>query len=146
MQSWFDSSKSSNDYTCYMLYLEHGGDIMNKEYRTDIEIKSDIKSAGKTFIAFRMADMLNNINRMDSQIQKTKLIEEYFDNQIGTFDKDIRGTTTRVNSLIRIIKADKVEYALNEVISSKIDSVAISFAKDTLRKIQSGEIKLPELI
>ena len=48
-----------------------------------------------------------------------KLIEKYFENQEGYSDKDIKGTRIRVNSTIKIIKENNIEYVLNKIIESK---------------------------
>lgn len=118
-------------------------------YRENIEInKVDraIHSAGKAFLGFRMEDLLLRTDELDDSIQKEQLIKEYFQNQIGSSDKTIYGTTIRVNAAIKIIKADMVLYALKKITgSTKTAPIAISKAKETIRKIECGELILPQL-
>lgn len=120
---------------------------MKKENRSVENIKNDIRSAGQSFLGIRMRDLLNRIDELDDKDSKTKLIEEYFNNQVGTYDKNIGGTRTRVNSAIRIIKAEKVEYVLSMINGSdeRVIPEAVQMAKQTLADIYTGKIKLPVL-
>ena len=120
---------------------------MKKESRNIAKIEDDILSAGKTFLGQRLSDMLGRIAELDDRNLKNKLIEEYFYNQLGTYDKNIGGTRTRVNSVVRIIKSEKVLYALGLIDGSdiRVHPEAVANAKDTIRKIESGEILLPNL-
>lgn len=109
-------------------------------------VDEKINSAGKSFLAFRMEDLLRRIGELDNRTLKKELIEEYYNNQIGAYDSDNSGTTTRVNAAIRIIKADKVLYALKKIAySAKTNSTAIARAKQVIRKIECGELTLPHL-
>lgn len=120
---------------------------MNKEPRTIEKIDDDIRSAGQTFLGIRLSDMLGRIVELDDRNLKNKLIEEYFNNQIGTYDEKIGGTRTRVNSAVRIIKAEKVLYALKKIDGSdpRVLPEAVVNAKETIRKFENGEIILPTL-
>ena len=60
-----------------------------------------------------------NIEKLKIKEEKIKLIEKYFENQEGYSDKDIKGTRIRVNSTIKIIKENNIEYVLNKIIESK---------------------------
>ena len=131
-------------FTHLMLF---SGGIMHRENREISKIDKDIKSAGQTFLGFRMEDLLLRADELDNKELKKQLIMEYFKYQIGTFDLKISGTNTRVNSAIRIIKADKVLYALKKIDGSnpKVVPDAVLKAKDTIRKIECGELALPNL-
>ena len=120
---------------------------MKKDSRSEQKIKDDIKSAGQSFLGMRMADLLNRISELEDNILKKDLIQEYYENQIGTFDKKIDGTRIRVNAAARIIRADKVIYALSVIdgSDSRVLQEAVIKAKDTISKIKSGEIPLPKL-
>lgn len=120
---------------------------MKRKSRSESKIDDDIRSAGQSFLGIRMSDLLGRISELDDRDQKKKLIEEYYENQIGTYDKNMGGTSTRVNSAIRIIAADKVVYALSKIdgSDSRVLAEAVENAKDTIQKIKSGTIKLPEL-
>lgn len=115
--------------------------------RSDSKILDDIKSSGKNYLGLYMEDILLHTHELEDKILKNKLIERHYEEQKGFSDKSSSGTRTRVNSLIRIIQANKVIYAL-ELINesdSRITDVAIKKAKDTIKRINFGEIKLPTL-
>lgn len=120
---------------------------MEKESRSINKINDDIKSAGQSFLGLCMEDLLTRINELDDKASKSKLIEEYHLNQHGYYDKDAGGTRTRVNSAIRIIKAEKVLYALEQLDESnpRVLPEAVSKAKESIKKIYTGELKLPNL-
>ncbi len=120
---------------------------MKREERSNEKIKCDIKSAGQSFLGIHIADLLNRTLELDDKELKKVLIQEYYDNQIGTFDKEISGTQTRVNAVSRIIRADKVIYALSMIdgSDSRVLQEAVIKAQDTLLKIKSGQIQLPVL-
>jgi len=118
---------------------------VEKEYRSIDKVNDDIKSAGKSFLGLYMADLLARIKELDDKVLKNRLIEEYHSNQYGYYDKDIGGTRTRVNAAIRIIKAEKVLYALEQIngSNSQVLPEAVAKAKETIMKIRAGELQLP---
>ncbi len=118
---------------------------MNYKARSISQIKADIKSAGKSFISFNIEDMLSRLPELDDKVKKEHLIEEYYENQTGFYDKEIGGTRTRVNSVIRIIRANQVQYTLEEIIEndSRVDPKAIKVVQTLLSKIGNGEFTLP---
>lgn len=120
---------------------------MKKEERTIQKIEDDVKSAGQTFLGMRMGDLLCRIPELDDKERKKDLIQEYYENQIDTYDKDFSGTRIRVNAAARIIRGDKVIYALSLIDGSdpRVLPEAVGRAKDTISKIESGEIPLPKL-
>ncbi len=120
---------------------------MEKQERSINKIEDDVRSAGQTFLGLRMEDLLIRVAELDDKVAKNKLIEEYYESQVGTRDGAMGGTRTRVNSAVRIIKADKVLYALSLIdgSDSRVLPEAVMKAQDTIRKIKSGEIKMPQL-
>ena len=78
-----------------------------------------LQSAGISFFVNRVEEILLNIEKLKIKEEKIKLIEKYFENQEGYSDKDIKGTRIRVNSTIKIIKENNIEYVLNKIIESK---------------------------
>lgn len=121
---------------------------MKKKSRSLDKIKDDIKSAGKSFLGLKMADLLVRSKELEDRVSKRKLIEEYHSHQYGYYDKGIGGTSTRVNAAIRIISAEKVVYALGQIdgSDSRVLPEAVTKAKDTIRKINSEELRLPNLV
>lgn len=120
---------------------------VNRELRSINKINDDIKSADQTFLGLYMADLLTRINELDDKVLKEKLIQEYFENQKYFSDKDLGGTRTRINAAIRIIKAEKVIYALEQINGQNPRALAeaVEKSKDTLIKINNGELSLPNL-
>lgn len=120
---------------------------MEKIPRSIEKINDDIKSAGQSFLGLYMGDILYRISELEDKTRKTKLIEGYYSNQHGFYDKDISGTRVRVNAAIRIIKAAKVVYALEQIdgSDSRVVPEAVYNAKETLKKIETGELILQKL-
>jgi len=114
---------------------------------TDSQFIRTYRSAGLWFVGMYMEAFLLRINELRDDLLKTKLVEEIYNNGENTFDKNIGGTRTRVNCLAKIIEAGRVEEALKIVIDSdrvkKENPDAFYCAKDLLRRIQSGEFKVP---
>lgn len=101
---------------------------MKKKSRSLDKIKDDIKSAGKSFLGLKMADLLVRSKELEDRVSKRKLIEEYHSH--------------------RIISAEKVVYALGQIdgSDSRVLPEAVTKAKDTIRKINSEELRLPNLV
>ena len=120
---------------------------MEKEPRSVDKINDDIKSAGQSFLGLHMADLLTRIKELDDKVLKSKLIDEYHSCQHGYHDKDTGGTRTRVNAAIRIIKSEKVLYALEQIDGSdpRVLPEAVTKAKETIIIIQTGKLRLPDL-
>lgn len=120
---------------------------MKFEQKSEHRIDADIRSAGQGFLGYRFEDLLSCVNELDDRGVKKKLIEEYYENQQGCYDKDIGGTRTRVNAAVRIIKADKVEYTLAKIDGSnrQVKEEAITRAKSLLSRIRNKQFTLPEL-
>jgi len=78
-----------------------------------------LQSAGMSFFVERVEEILLNINNLKTKEEKSKLIRKCFENQERYFDKNISGTRVRVNSVIKIIEENSVEYVLNKIIKSK---------------------------
>ena len=56
---------------------------MKFKARTDEKIYDDVKSAGQSFLGLRMENLLVRVNELDDKENKKKLIEEYYENQVG---------------------------------------------------------------
>ena len=114
--------------------------------RSDSKILNDIKSAGKNYLALNIEYVLLNIDDMEDMDFKNKVINKQFQEQKGFSDKDISGTRTRVNALLRIIYANKIIYALEQINKDdpRILDEAFEEVQNIITKIKSKEIKLPE--
>jgi len=114
-----------------------------KVCRSIDKIDDDIESAGQSFLGFYLGDIIKRFSEFDDRTSKNKIINEYFKSQNGFYDNHIENTRVRVNAAIRIIKACEVKYALKKIDGFKVDPRAVNKAKETLRKIISGELRLP---
>lgn len=117
---------------------------MNYQARSEDKVLCDIKSAGMNFIAYRVADMLSRTNELgERSVEKKQLIHEYYTYQTGYYDSDQAGTQIRVNATIRIIRADKVLFSLEQIINStdpRVLPVAKERAAQTVTQINNGEL------
>lgn len=121
------------------------GDDMQESQIADT-VEDLIRSAGLSFLGIRLEDLIRRAAELEDKAAKAALVQEYFENQIGTKDSQIGGVRTRVNAAVRIMKAGKVEEVLNMVAgaTTKVLPEAVAAAKEALRKIQSGELALPK--
>ena len=118
--------------------------LMKRKYRNNKQINNAIKSAGKTFLGYQTENVLRSIENGSSM---NSIIEELYKNQFGFTDAEIIGTSKRVKALFRIIQADSVIYALSQIdrITFQKFPQSLTRAKETIEKINSGELKLPHL-
>lgn len=118
---------------------------MEKVSRSMDKINDDIKSAGQSFLGLHFEDIIRRFPELEDRTLKNKIIEEYYKKQYGFFDKNEGGTRTRVNAAIRIIRSGQVVNALKiiNVSDPRVAPEAVDSAKETLRKIQVGELALP---
>jgi hypothetical protein len=112
--------------------------------RIDSKIDRAIRSAGKSFLAYNLGELINRSNELNDKNRKKKFIESLYLNQKGFYDKDISGTNTRVSSALKIINANKVEDVLNILLyeSDKLDAEAKIKVEQTLRGIKSRNSKV----
>ncbi|MGL4876116.1 MAG: hypothetical protein ACRC30_15865 [Clostridium sp.] len=83
---------------------------------TEDQFKRAYQSAGVGFICKHIKFFLENRTRLEDKEEKRKIIEEIFQN---SNDRYITGTRTRVNALLKIVQADRVNDGLNDILKSK---------------------------
>ena len=117
---------------------------MRRKERDLIQIDRDISTAGKSFLGLYMEYVLTLI---EEGFNQHDIIDKLHSIQVGFRDKDREGTRVRVNALFRIVQAEKVLYSLQAVLDSpkKLSKGAKDKARETIDKINSGEIELPNL-
>ena len=117
---------------------------MERIDRSNDKINQDIDNAGKTFIGLYMEHILIQIN---DGFTKNDIVDRLYKNQVGFYDKGNDGTNTRVLAIYRIIKADKVIYALRQIVNSNytISKQVKVRAEETIHKIEKGSLRLPNL-
>ncbi|WP_433745143.1 hypothetical protein [Falsibacillus pallidus] len=101
-------------------------------------LKRNIASAGVWFVGEYTGLILEQFNRLESDKNyKNNFIETIFHQQ-GR-DKDLGGTRTRVNAVMRIIKSNQAKEALEYVVhSSRLEigePKAVQKAQDALTNI-----------
>lgn len=85
----------------------------------DARTKRDIESAGAWFVGGYSQELYTNLQRIQNEpLYKREIIQRIFE-ETGR-DSDIGGTTTRVNSLLRIIERRDIPDALRYVINSRM--------------------------
>lgn len=93
-----------------------------------------------------MEVFLLRIDELRDSNKKTKLIEEIYNNGQGS-DKEVGGTRTRVNCLLRIIEAGREIEALEVAVTSERlrndFPDAAKQAEDLLKRIQCDDFVIP---
>ena len=85
----------------------------------DPRTKRDIESAGAWFVGGYSQELYTNIQRIQNEpLYKREIIQRIFE-ETGR-DSQVRGTTTRVNSVLKIILRDDLPDALRYVINSRM--------------------------
>ena len=85
----------------------------------DARTKRDIESAGAWFVGGYSQELNTNLQRIQNEpLYKRDLIQRIFE-ETGR-DSQVRGTTTRVNSVLKIILRDDLPDALRYVINSRM--------------------------
>ncbi|QBP39714.1 hypothetical protein [Paenisporosarcina antarctica] len=101
-------------------------------------VKRAIESAGCWFVGYYAAQVFDNYNRLETdRMYKKIFIQNIFEKDQR--DRTIGGTGTRVNSLMKIVRMNKVPEAMKYLIQSKRlnheDPKAVEMAKDMIRKL-----------
>jgi len=118
---------------------------MDRVVLSDAEVLRALRSAGFSFFVLKVEDMLSRTRELDDKLLKDKLTEEYFETQSGFKDSKSSGTRVRVNSTYRIIRANRVEDALEMIINiGTSNSLYVEKAKEIKQKIEKGEIAVPQ--
>lgn len=117
---------------------------MGKRITNHFELKDACRSASLGYIGSFMLEVIKRRDEWENPNTKQSFIESMFDEYSG-WDKDVFGTRTRVNVMIRIIESRKVEDALRLVIDAddrKLDCPQAKInAKIILNMIEKGDLK-----
>ncbi|QGM30149.1 hypothetical protein GI482_07065 [Bacillus sp. N3536] len=106
----------------------------------DKTLKRAIESAGCWFVAHYTSEVLNNYPSLETnRAFKKSFTQTIFEKEQR--DRTIGGTQTRINSLMKIVRINKVPEAMEYIIQSKRlnqeDPKSVEMAKDMLRKFNS---------
>ncbi|MFS0661296.1 hypothetical protein AB1L07_20975 [Niallia alba] len=107
----------------------------------DTNWKRNLESAGGWFVGEYASLIISKFRQLENDKEiKKEFIQNIFHSQ-GR-DKDYGGTRTRVNAVLRIIKSDQIEEALEYIVCSermkKEEPRAVQNAKETLMQIKSS--------
>ena len=82
------------------------------------ELKDVCRSAGLWYVGSFMGEFIKRKAEWKDETKKAAFIQSMFEEYEG-IDKNISGTTTRVNAMIRIIESDKVVDAMHLVLEAE---------------------------
>ena len=120
---------------------------MNNFLLTDDELIESIECASPWFVGLYMETFLNNLSFLSNRQYKNE-----FTNDIHRYDpilieESILDIYNRVESLLRIIKGNRVKDALNIVIDYDTDSIYDIYARQEaiylLALINNGKMNVP---
>ena len=118
----------------------------SKEIKNYFELKDVCKKATPYFVGSFMLEMIKRRKEWENPETKTAFIKSLYEEYFAWDEKcEMERIRNRVNAVIRIINARRVEDALQYVIDSdnrKIDMMAAKEnAIETLALIKSGKLK-----
>ena len=88
-----------------------------KPIENHFELKKVCRNAGLWYVGSFMGEFIKRKAEWKDETKKPAFIQSMFEEYEGS-DKNISGTTTRVNAMIRIIESDKVVDAMNLVLEA----------------------------
>ncbi len=106
---------------------------------TDGKMLKDLQSAGGWFVGLYTGIIQSQLERLETDREYKKRFIQKIHESEGR-DKDLGGTTTRVNSVIRIVRSQKARAALEYVRHShrirESDPLAVVYAAVTLDEMK----------
>ena len=88
-----------------------------KPITNHFELKDVCRNAVLWYVGSFMGEFIKRRAEWQDETKKAAFIQSMFEEYEG-IDKDISGTTTRVNAMIRIIESDKVVDAMHLVLDA----------------------------
>ena len=117
---------------------------MSKPISNHFELVDVCRSAALWYVGSYMLEFLMRQEQWKDPDTKESFIRYMFE-EYGGSDKDLSGTRTRVNAMIRIIESRKVEDALKLVLEADEAKLGCEQSKlnaqETLDRIQNGKIQ-----
>lgn len=119
---------------------------MSELISNHFELVDACRSAGLWYVGSYMLEFLMRKEQWENPETKQSFIRYMFTEcGDGVCDKDIAGTRTRVNAIIRIIESRKVEDALELVLEADDSKLGCTEskvnAKETLARLRDGRIR-----
>lgn len=102
---------------------------------TDEELERAINTCGKNFLALHVEDIATHHDELSPRGSQPKdqRVRQYYREQHGFYSKDEPGIRSRLNAVLRIIRAGRTGDALESVLTD--DVRILPEAKETARKL-----------
>ena len=121
---------------------------MNNLHLSDDELVESFESANPWFVGLYMETFLNNLSFLSNQQAKNEFTSDIHRYDPILIDENILDIYNRVESLLKIIKGDRVLDALKMVLDYDTDSIYDIYAREEaiylLALIKNGKITLPK--
>lgn len=121
---------------------------MNNLHLSDDELVESFESANPWFVGLYMETFLNNLSFLSNQQAKNEFTSDIHRYDPILIDENILDIYNRVESLLKIIKGDRVLDALKMVLDYDTDTIYDIYAREEaiylLALIKNGKITLPK--
>lgn len=121
---------------------------MNYLYLSDDELVESLESASPWFVGLYMETFLNNLNFLSNRQSKNEFTYDIHRYDPILIDENLLDVYNRVESLLKIIKGNRVLDALKMVVEYDTDTIYDIYAREEaiylLALIKKGTIILPE--
>ena len=121
---------------------------MNYLYLSDDELVESFESASPWFVGVYMETFLNNLNFLSNRQSKNEFTYDIHRYDPILIDENLLDVYNRVESLLKIIKGNRVLDALKMVVEYDTDTIYDIYAREEaiylLALIKKGTIILPE--
>ncbi|MPN38057.1 hypothetical protein SDC9_185580 [bioreactor metagenome] len=121
---------------------------MNNLHLSDDELVENFESASPWFVGLYMETFLNNLSFLSNRQAKNEFTTDIHRYDPILIDENILDIYNRVESLLRIIKGNRVLDALKMVLDYDTDTIYDIYAREEaiylLSLINNGKISLPK--
>lgn len=121
---------------------------MNNLHLSDDELVESFESASPWFVGLYMETFLNNLSFLSNRQAKNQFTSDIHRYDPILIDENILDIYNRVESLLKIIKGDRVLDALKMVLDYDTDTIYDIYAREEaiylLTLIKNGKITLPK--
>lgn len=121
---------------------------MNNLHLSDDELVENFESASPWFVGLYMETFLNNLSFLSNRQTKNEFTTDIHRYDPILIDENILDIYNRVESLLRIIKGNRVLDALKMVLDYDTDTIYDIYAREEaiylLSLIKNGKVSLPK--
>lgn len=119
---------------------------MSKPINSEEDASRLMNSCGKSFLAYWLEPIIENFHTLDSDRKRAmkSFVRDCHQSGLGFNPVSTRATGGRVSNALRLIEWGYARYALECIATSERSEADVaSRAKATLRRLDSGDLKLP---